>query len=77
VTRPARSIQLRHRGGPVGERVPGQRAGRPGDDWHVASATFRAQAAGATLRIGYVDPDRNGLQLIESSVPPATCCPPS
>lgn len=45
------------------------------EDWHVASATFRRQAAGSTLRIGYVDPDRNGLQLIESSVPPATLLP--
>ena len=44
-------------------------------EWHVTSATFQRQTAGATLRIGYVDPDRNGLQLIESSVPPATLLP--
>jgi Protein of unknown function (DUF4245) len=46
-----------------------------GADWHVASATFRREATGATLRIGYVDPDGNGMQLIESSVPPATLLP--
>ena len=46
-----------------------------GDDWHVASATFQRQTTGATLRIGYVDPDKNGLQLIESSVPAATLLP--
>jgi hypothetical protein len=46
-----------------------------GRDWHVVSATFRREAAGATLRIGYVDPDENGMQLIESSVPPATLLP--
>jgi hypothetical protein len=50
----------------------------PGDlggDWHVSLATFQRRADGATLRIGYVDPDDNGLQLIESSVPPATLLP--
>jgi hypothetical protein len=46
-----------------------------GGGWHVASATFRRQAAGATLRLGYVDPDKNGLQLIESNVPAATLLP--
>jgi hypothetical protein len=50
----------------------------PGDlggGWHVSSATFQRRTDGATLRIGYVDPDDNGLQLIESSVPPATLLP--
>ena len=50
----------------------------PGDlgrDWHVSSATFQRQAGGATLRIGYVDPGGHGLQMIESSVPPATLLP--
>jgi hypothetical protein len=46
-----------------------------GDDWHVVSASYRRQAGGATLRLGYVDPDDNGLQLIESSVPPASLLP--
>ena len=46
-----------------------------GDDWHVTSATFQRQPTGATLRIGYVDPDKNGLQLIESSVPGGTLLP--
>jgi hypothetical protein len=45
------------------------------DDWHVSSAAFQRQANGATLRIGYVDPDDNGLQLIESSVPPTDLLP--
>jgi hypothetical protein len=39
------------------------------DDWHVSSATFRRAADGATLRIGYVDPDGGPVQLVESSVP--------
>jgi hypothetical protein len=51
--------------------VPGDLGG----DWHVSSATFQRLAGGATLRIGYVDQDDNGLQLIESSVPPATLLP--
>jgi hypothetical protein len=51
--------------------VPGDLGG----DWHVSSATFQRLSNGATLRIGYVDPDDNGLQLIESSVPPATLLP--
>ena len=47
----------------------------PGDGWHVSSASFRHQSGGATLRLGYVDPDGKGLQLIESSAPPATLLP--
>jgi Protein of unknown function (DUF4245) len=46
-----------------------------GAGWRVTSAKFQNQASGATLRIGYLDPDKNGLQLIESSVPPATLLP--
>jgi hypothetical protein len=46
-----------------------------GDDWHVSAATFRRPAEGATLRIGYVDPDKEALQLVESSVPSATLLP--
>jgi hypothetical protein len=46
-----------------------------GDDWHASSATFVRQAGGATLRIGYVDPDDDPIQLIESSVPAATLLP--
>jgi hypothetical protein len=49
--------------------------GHLGDGWHVASATFQRQSNGATLRIGYIDPDDNGLQLIESSVPPTALLP--
>jgi Protein of unknown function (DUF4245) len=49
--------------------------GRLDGDWHPSSATFQRLSTGATLRIGYVDPDDNGLQLIESSVPAATLLP--
>jgi hypothetical protein len=45
------------------------------DDWHVMSATFKRDTAGATLRIGYVDPDRDPVQLVESSLPTATLLP--
>jgi hypothetical protein len=40
-----------------------------GDDWHTSSATFTRAPNGATLRLGYVDPDKDPVQLIESSVP--------
>ncbi|XVV12015.1 DUF4245 domain-containing protein [Actinoplanes sp. CA-131856] len=46
-----------------------------GDDWHVSAATFRRQTDGATLRIGYVDPDKDALQLVESNIPSATLLP--
>jgi hypothetical protein len=46
-----------------------------GDDWSVSSATFRRPAEGATLRLGYVDPDDDPVLLVESSVPPATLLP--
>ena len=39
-----------------------------GDDWHASSATWQKTAAGGTLRIGYVDPDKDPIQLIESNV---------
>jgi hypothetical protein len=45
------------------------------DDWHASSATFTRQSGGATLRIGYTDPDRAPVQLIESSVPSSTLLP--
>jgi hypothetical protein len=45
------------------------------DKWHVSSARFQRQTAGATLRIGYVDPDKDGVQLVESNVPGATLLP--
>ena len=41
---------------------------KPGDDWHASSATWQKTAAGGTLRIGYVDPDKDPIQLIESNV---------
>ncbi|GAA0542137.1 hypothetical protein GCM10010172_24460 [Paractinoplanes ferrugineus] len=46
-----------------------------GDDWHTSSATFKRQATGATLRLGYVDPDKDPIQLVESSVPTASLLP--
>jgi hypothetical protein len=46
-----------------------------GDDWHTSSATFTRQAAGATLRLGYVDPDDDPIQLVESSIPTDTLLP--
>ena len=39
-----------------------------GADWAVATATFRRTEDGATLRIGYVDPDKRPVQLVESSI---------
>jgi hypothetical protein len=46
-----------------------------GADWHVSTATFRREASGATLRLGYVGPGDDPVQLIESSVPPETLLP--
>ncbi|MEU4237900.1 DUF4245 domain-containing protein [Actinoplanes sp. NPDC026619] len=46
-----------------------------GDDWHPSSANFRRQSDGATLRIGYADPDKDPIQLVESSVPAASLLP--
>ncbi|WP_433370477.1 DUF4245 domain-containing protein [Actinoplanes sp. CA-142083] len=46
-----------------------------GDDWHTSSATFKRQSDGATLRLGYVDPDKDPVQLVESSVPSASLLP--
>jgi Protein of unknown function (DUF4245) len=48
---------------------------RLSDKWHVSAATFRRAADGATLRLGYVDPDKNPVQLVQSSVPPETLLP--
>lgn len=46
-----------------------------GDDWRVSTATFRREAAGGTLRIGYVDPDDDAVQLVQSSVAPDALLP--
>ncbi len=46
-----------------------------GDDWHASSATFRRAENGATLRLGYVDPDKDPIQLVQSSVPSSTLLP--
>jgi hypothetical protein len=46
-----------------------------GDDWHTVSATFKRDTDGATLRLGYVDPDSDPIQLVESSTPTAKLLP--
>ena len=46
-----------------------------GDDWHVSSASFRSDATGATLRLGYVDPEDDPVLLVESSVAAETLLP--
>ncbi|MEV6298180.1 DUF4245 domain-containing protein [Actinoplanes sp. NPDC051861] len=46
-----------------------------GDDWHIASATFRRETGGATLRIGYVDRDDDPVLLVQSTVEAATLVP--
>jgi hypothetical protein len=46
-----------------------------GADWHVSSATFRRAADGATLRLGYVDPDDDPVQLVQTSTAPETLLP--
>jgi uncharacterized protein DUF4245 len=46
-----------------------------GDDWHVTTATFKRQPNGATLRLGYADPDKDPIQLVESTVPTASLLP--
>ena len=67
--------------GPAIEEAQSARAfpvAEPGalaEGWHVTSAFFRHESSGATLRIGYVDPDGTSTQLVESSVPPTTLLP--
>jgi hypothetical protein len=46
-----------------------------GEDWRVTAATFKRENGGATMRIGYVDPDDNPVQLVESTQPAATLVP--
>ncbi|MCA2218644.1 DUF4245 domain-containing protein [Jidongwangia harbinensis] len=46
-----------------------------GDDWRVTTAMFRRQDDGATLRLGYVDPGDDPVQLVQSSVPAETLLP--
>ena len=45
------------------------------EDWHTVSATFKRETEGATLRLGYVDPENDPIQLVQSSVPTATLLP--
>ncbi|WP_422771738.1 DUF4245 domain-containing protein [Plantactinospora sp. WMMC1484] len=40
-----------------------------GEGWRTVTADFRREAAGATLRIGYLSPDGDGVQLVQSSLP--------
>ena len=46
-----------------------------GDDWHTVSATFKRDTDGATLRLGYVDPESDPIQLVQSSTPTAKLLP--
>ena len=46
-----------------------------GDDWHTVSATFKRDADGATLRLGYIDPESDPIQLVQSSTPTARLLP--
>ncbi|MEO3743814.1 DUF4245 domain-containing protein [Plantactinospora sp. B5E13] len=39
------------------------------DDWRTVTADFRRGDTGATLRIGYLTPGDDGVQLVQSSVP--------
>ncbi|BBH64740.1 hypothetical protein ACTI_14250 [Actinoplanes sp. OR16] len=45
------------------------------DDWYVQSANFQKTDTGATLRIGYVDPDADPILLVQSTVPAETLVP--
>ncbi|WP_436526397.1 DUF4245 domain-containing protein [Actinoplanes sp. HUAS TT8] len=44
-------------------------------DWRVTAANFKREKDGATLRIGYVDPDDKPVQVVESTVPADTLVP--
>jgi hypothetical protein len=46
-----------------------------GDDWVVTAATFRQAEDGATLRLGYIDPDDDSVLLVQSSVSADTLVP--
>ena len=48
---------------------------RLGADWHPVSAAFKRDTDGATLRLGYVDPESDPIQLVESSTPTAKLLP--
>ncbi|WP_374238251.1 DUF4245 domain-containing protein [Actinoplanes sp. DH11] len=45
------------------------------EDWRVTSANFQRVEGGATLRIGYVDPDDDPVLLVQSTVPAETLVP--
>jgi hypothetical protein len=47
-----------------------------GDDWGVVSSNFRNEdGVGATLRIGYADPDADPILVVQSTVSAATLVP--
>jgi hypothetical protein len=66
---PTSSIELASREFPVAQ------SSGLGEDWHITSANFRREDGGATLRIGYVDPDGRPILLVQSDVDPATLVP--
>jgi hypothetical protein len=43
-----------------------------GSDWKTTTANYTGAPTGATLRIGYIEPGGDPIQLVESSVPTAT-----
>jgi hypothetical protein len=59
----------------AGREFPVAQAAGLGEDWHITSANFQRQDGGATLRIGYVDPDDRPLLMIQSNVDAATLVP--
>ncbi|WP_435869596.1 DUF4245 domain-containing protein [Actinoplanes xinjiangensis] len=66
---PTSSIELAAREFPVA------RPAGLGDDWHVTSANFRREDGGATLRLGYVDPDAEPILLVQSTIAPDVLVP--
>lgn len=46
-----------------------------GDGWQPASAVFRAEPGGMTLRLGYLTPSGAGVQVVQSTVPVAQLLP--
>lgn len=40
-----------------------------GDDWRTVNARYQEVEGGSTLRIGYVTPEGQGAQLVQSNVP--------
>jgi hypothetical protein len=50
-------------------------AGGLDDSWTVVSATFQPVDGGRALRLGYVSPDGDGAQVVQTDAPPTTIIP--